>query len=305
MILRNFEYLLALHREGHFANAAKSCNVSQPTLSAGIKQLEKDMDVQIVRHGRRYDGLTSEGMCVLAWAQRMFDDCKGLEREISALKRGLEGQFRLGVCPGSSAVAPILSVALAEKIPLLQQSILVANSSSILQAIRDHEIDVALMYLENLTGGKLHTHLLYRERIFLFLAGELKLPRSVTWDYVRDRHLCLLNSSLPDAVQSQLAQSVARTIRTDSMDVLAAHVATGKHATVLPQSLAGRLAQIPHIQAIAITGPASSANVGFVAGKNAFEAASSRVLLEIAHTPEVAASIRAVMSLHRRLRPKQ
>ncbi len=119
MIVRNFEYLLALHREGHFGNAAKSCNVSQPTLSAGIKQLEEDMGVEIVRHGRRYDGLTSEGMRVLSWAQQMYDDCKGLERELSALRRGIEGQFRLGILPGTAGVAPTLSIALAEKTPLL------------------------------------------------------------------------------------------------------------------------------------------------------------------------------------------
>lgn len=305
MILRNFEYLLALHRESHFANAAKSCNVSQPTLSAGIKQLEKDMDVQIVRHGRRYDGLTPEGMCVLAWAQRMSDDCKGLEREISALKRGLQGQFRLGVHRGSSAVAPILSVALSERIPLLQQSILISSSSSLLQAIREHEIDMALMYLENSGGGQFQTHLLYRERVFFFAAEETKQPRSCGWDYLENRRLCILNYSLPDPVHSQLTQLAARTIRTDSMDVLAAHVATGKYATILPQSLAGRLAQIPHLQAIAISGTTSSANVGFVAGKNGFEAASSRALLEIVHTPEVAASLRTLMSIHRRFRPKQ
>ncbi|WP_322359313.1 LysR family transcriptional regulator [Pseudomonas sichuanensis] len=110
MIVRNFEYLLALHREGHFGNAAKSCNVSQPTLSAGIKQLEEDMGVEIVRHGRRYDGLTSEGMRVLSWAQQMYDDCKGLERELSALRRGIEGQFRLGILPGTAGVAPTLSI---------------------------------------------------------------------------------------------------------------------------------------------------------------------------------------------------
>ncbi|WP_438452020.1 LysR family transcriptional regulator, partial [Listeria monocytogenes] len=91
---------------GHFGNAAKSCNVSQPTLSAGIKQLEEDMGVEIVRHGRRYDGLTSEGMRVLSWAQQMYDDCKGLEREISALRRGIEGKFRLGILPGTAGVAP-------------------------------------------------------------------------------------------------------------------------------------------------------------------------------------------------------
>src|SRR3990167_11112878 len=97
MIVRNFEYLLALHREGHFGNAAKSCNVSQPTLSAGIKQLEQDLGVEIVRHGRRYDGLTSEGETVLAWAKKIESNCEGLERDLSAQKRGLEGQIRLGV----------------------------------------------------------------------------------------------------------------------------------------------------------------------------------------------------------------
>lgn len=66
MIVKNFEYLIALDREGHFGRAAKSCNVSQPTLSAGIKQLEEDLGVEIVRHGRRYDGLTLEGGTVLA-----------------------------------------------------------------------------------------------------------------------------------------------------------------------------------------------------------------------------------------------
>jgi len=49
MIVRNFEYLLALNQERHFARAAAACRVSQPTLSAGIKQLEEDMDARIVR----------------------------------------------------------------------------------------------------------------------------------------------------------------------------------------------------------------------------------------------------------------
>lgn len=32
MIVKNFGYLIALDQEGHFGRAAKSCNVSQPTL---------------------------------------------------------------------------------------------------------------------------------------------------------------------------------------------------------------------------------------------------------------------------------
>lgn len=178
MIVRNFEYLLALHREGHFGNAAKSCNVSQPTLSAGIKQLEEDMGVEIVRHGRRYDGLTSEGMRVLSWAQQMYDDCKGLERELSALRRGIEGQFRLGILPGTAGVAPTLSIALAEKTPLLQQSVLVSGASSLLQAIRENNLDIALMHLEDIPGEDFDTHLLYRERISFFTPREHSNPEA-------------------------------------------------------------------------------------------------------------------------------
>jgi Bacterial regulatory helix-turn-helix protein, lysR family len=40
MIIRHLQYLTALARERHFARAAVVCNVTQSTLSAGIKQLE-------------------------------------------------------------------------------------------------------------------------------------------------------------------------------------------------------------------------------------------------------------------------
>ncbi|HKT76703.1 MAG TPA: LysR family transcriptional regulator, partial [Sphingobium sp.] len=43
MQTRLVEYFLALEREGHFGRAAARCNVSQPTLSAGIAMLETQL----------------------------------------------------------------------------------------------------------------------------------------------------------------------------------------------------------------------------------------------------------------------
>src|SRR3984957_11735611 len=111
LIIRNFEYLLALNKERHFARAAASCRVSQPTLSAGIKQLEEDMDVLIVKRGQRFEGFTPEGERVLAWAQQMLEDCMRLRQELHKLRdQGLQGSFRLGMLPGTSALASMLSV---------------------------------------------------------------------------------------------------------------------------------------------------------------------------------------------------
>jgi DNA-binding transcriptional LysR family regulator len=68
MIVRYLEYIVALAKERHFARAASACNVTQPTLSAGIKQLEESFGVLIVERRQRFVGLTPEGELVLAWA---------------------------------------------------------------------------------------------------------------------------------------------------------------------------------------------------------------------------------------------
>ena len=47
MVIRHLQYLTALARERHFARATAVCNVTQPTLSAGIKQLEESLGVLI------------------------------------------------------------------------------------------------------------------------------------------------------------------------------------------------------------------------------------------------------------------
>jgi DNA-binding transcriptional LysR family regulator len=60
VIVRYLEYLTALARERHFARAAAACNVTQPTLSAGIKQLEESLGVLIVERWQRFVGFTVE-----------------------------------------------------------------------------------------------------------------------------------------------------------------------------------------------------------------------------------------------------
>lgn len=60
-MLRQLEYLVALARERHFARAAAACFVSQPSLSAGIRRLEAELGVPVIRRGNRFQGLTPKG----------------------------------------------------------------------------------------------------------------------------------------------------------------------------------------------------------------------------------------------------
>ena len=62
------------HPRRHFGRAAESCGVTQPTLSAGIKQLEEQLGVLLVRRGSRFIGFTPEGQRTLDWARRIVSD---------------------------------------------------------------------------------------------------------------------------------------------------------------------------------------------------------------------------------------
>jgi DNA-binding transcriptional LysR family regulator len=306
LIIRNFEYLLSLSKERHFARAAAACRVSQPTLSAGIKQLEEDMNVLIVRRGqRRFEGFTPEGERVLAWAQQMMEDCLRLKHELHGLRdHGMQGPFRLGMLPATSALASVLSVAFAEKFPALRISIETGDAAHLLQALRQGEVDVALTYLDEAVSEGLDAYALYRERMFLFTQATAGENRRVAWADVTSLPLCLLRSGVPREADSKL-EKAAKVTYTDSASVLAAHVGTGRWSTVLPQSLAMMLTKTPALRALAVAAPGGHANVGFVTIKSDPLPAAVHAFMEMAHTPELVAAIRVMLGAHEDYLPKR
>ena len=102
MDIRQLQYLVALAREKHFTRAAQACNVTQPTLSGRIRQLELELGVPIVERGQRYQGLTQEGERVLKWAQLILNNWASMHQELAHLATsdfGLTGRLALGGIP--------------------------------------------------------------------------------------------------------------------------------------------------------------------------------------------------------------
>jgi DNA-binding transcriptional LysR family regulator len=296
LIIRNFEYLLALNREKHFARAAAACSVSQPTLSAGIKQLEEDMDVLIVKRGQRFEGLTLEGERVLSWAQQMLEDCMRLKQELHGLRNSrMRGPFRLGMIPATAALASVLSVAFADQFLELQISMDTGEPEHLCNLVRQGEMDVALMYLDEAVSEGLDVYSLYRERLFLLTRMDVDNSRRVSWDDVAALPLCLLKSAVPRTAEAQLGKA-PRVLHTDSATVLAAHVGTGRWATVLPQSLVSILPKSPTLRAIGIAKPNEQVNVGFVTVKRDPLPVAVHALMETAHTPILVNAIREMLA---------
>ena len=108
-MIDKLEFLLALARERHFGRAAEACGVTQPTLSAGVKQLEEQMGVLLVNRGSRFQGFTPEGEKVLDWARRIVGDTRAMRAEINALRHGLTGRLRIAAIPTALAMVASLT----------------------------------------------------------------------------------------------------------------------------------------------------------------------------------------------------
>ena len=105
-MIDKLEFFIALANEKHFGRAAEECGITQPTLSAAIRQLEEQLGVMLVVRGSRFQGLTPEGQRVLEWARRIVGDTRTMREEMKAARKGLAGHIRIAAIPTALAMIP-------------------------------------------------------------------------------------------------------------------------------------------------------------------------------------------------------
>jgi DNA-binding transcriptional LysR family regulator len=115
MFIRQMTYLVALAREKHFGRAADVCNVTQPTLSSGLKALERELDMRLVIREPRFMGLTAEGERVVEWAGQILADYESLRQDVEVFRGGLRGTLRLGVIPAAMPAVAKLTAPFSRK----------------------------------------------------------------------------------------------------------------------------------------------------------------------------------------------
>jgi DNA-binding transcriptional LysR family regulator len=271
-MIDKLEFFLALAKEQHFGRAAEECGVTQPTLSAGIKQLEDTLGVMLVQRGSRFQGLTPEGSRVLEWARRIVGDTRTMREEMRATRFGLSGHVRIAAIPTALAMTPRLTTPFHEKHPAVTFSIISRTSIEVLTLLDNFEIDIGITYLDNEPLGRVASVPLYSERYQLITAvGTPYADRqSVTWAEVSTLPLCLLTPDMQNRriINRHLEEAgveARTTLESNSMIVLFSHIRTGKWASIMPLNLAETFGFAEPIRAIPIVEPDASHLVGLVA----------------------------------------
>lgn len=147
--LRQLEYVVALAETAGFHRAAERCNVSQPTLSAQIAQVESVLGVRLFERARTGVLVTPQGRAVVDRAQRVLREMSDLLAAAARSNDPFSGTFRVGVIP---TVAPYLlpdvMPALGERYPQLQLVLREERTDEVMRDLRHATLDLGLVALE-------------------------------------------------------------------------------------------------------------------------------------------------------------
>jgi DNA-binding transcriptional LysR family regulator len=271
-MIDKLEMFIALAHTRHFGRAAEECGVTQPTLSAGIKQLEEQLGVMLVWRGTRYQGLTPEGQRVLDWARRIVADTRAMREEMRTARQGLSGVLRLAVIPTALSTVTALTTPFRARHPDIRFRIVSRSSAEILGMLEDLEADAGVTYLDSEPLGRVRAAPLYRER-YMALApsgGALAGRESLGWAELSALPLALLTPDMQNRrlISQHMAEAGAEAdpvLEANSVITLVTHVIEGGLATVLPSRLAELFGRMGGLDAVPLVAPEAEHLIGLVA----------------------------------------
>ena len=146
--LRQLHYLKLLAEHGSFSRAAEAAHVTQPTLSAGIQELERTLGAPVVDRGRSGVLLTPMGEEAVRRAEDILARAEDMVQAARSAGRPLTGRFRLGVIP---TVAPFMLPkalpALRMQFPELRLFLREDLTGKLIAGLKSGALDAALIAL--------------------------------------------------------------------------------------------------------------------------------------------------------------
>jgi len=181
MFVRQLKYLVALEEHCHFARAAEACWVSQPALSAGIRQLERELGIMIILRDRRFQGFTPEGERVLAWARQTLASLEGLRQEAALAQVVPGGHLAIGTVPSALRAVSVLASEYRRAIPKLTLEVFSLSTRDILHRLKNKDIHLGLAYADGCDAATYDAMTLYQERFVLLFNDKAGLPEQRSW----------------------------------------------------------------------------------------------------------------------------
>lgn len=146
MTFTQLEYIVAVNAYRHFADAAESCHVTQPTLSMQIQKLEEELAVKIFDRSRQPVVPTLAGEEIIEQARKILMERDALAELISAKKDVVTGELKMAVIPTLAPyLLPLFVPVFTKKYPQVRLSIIELTTQNLIRKLREGQIDMGIL----------------------------------------------------------------------------------------------------------------------------------------------------------------
>lgn len=147
MNLRQLRYFLAVAETLHFGRAAERLNMAQPPLSQQIKQLERDLGVQLFERTKRRVALTAAGLVLQPEARQILAQVEMARKKTQQAARGETGQLAIAfVSSAMYSILPPWIRAFGQQYPNVNLSFQEATSLVQIERLCSHQLDIGFVH---------------------------------------------------------------------------------------------------------------------------------------------------------------
>jgi LysR family transcriptional regulator, hydrogen peroxide-inducible genes activator len=240
--LKDLRYLVAVADERHFGRAAARCFVSQPTLSAQLKKLERTLGVQLIERAPNNVTLTPAGQEMVTRARRILEASDEVVQLAHSHRDPLAGKLRVALLPTIGPyLLPRVASALRRALPRLELRLYEYQTAPLLEKLQAGQLDVGILALPVEAPG-CEARELYSEPFTVALPERHALAarktlrvadlQGETLLLLEDGH-CLREQALE--ICARVGTQDSQDFRATSLETLRHMVATGAGVTLLPE----------------------------------------------------------------------
>jgi DNA-binding transcriptional LysR family regulator len=286
--LRHLEYFIAVAEELSFTGAAARMYVAQSAVSAGIKALERELEVLLFERTSRRVHLSDAGAAFLPHAYATLDAARGARDALSQVQGGLRGTVRVGTMTSVGIIdLPELLGDFHRQYPgvLLQLSAAPSGSQGLVESVIERRLDLAFVSIPNESPPQVTLTALGREPMDLVLpaghplaqASAVAVADLADYDFI-DSPVGYGNRAVTDRAFASTGTTRRVTIEVTDIATAPAYVRHGLGIALLPRFA---LHDIQDLAVLPVTGADLGWPMSLATPKNRSTSAAAAALVKM------------------------
>lgn len=290
MTLTQLNYILAVDRCRNFAQAAKECFVTQPTLSMQIQKLEDYLQIIIFDRSKTPVEPTPMGEKVLTHARKVMQEAQSLEELSKSLRGEVSGEYILAVIPTLAPyVLPLFVQKFVEEYPQVELKIFEYQTDEIIRYLKEGKVDGAILATPLEVKELTEEHLFF-EPFKIFLSPEHALLKKKTIDEkdldIREAWLlkeghCLRSQALQLCQYKKVSEGKHLYFEAGSLETLINMVKSSTGFTVLPYLASENISSIDKKHLRDFKNHLPVRDISFVTGPHSMKKSVEKALVKM------------------------